>query len=162
VPYDKCGWREEVSLTWPSEYIEQAIDLAEPRQLSIILVHSHPNGTPQFSPVDDRSDREIVPSIFQGCGSLHGSAVMLPRGVIFARMYTPDMQVAPVDLVSVVGEELDFWWAQHGHRPATRPMAFTSCAISGYRQAHSSQSIFQERANGPRTQVPCTNDTLIH
>lgn len=126
VPYDKCSWRDEVSLRWPSEYIEQAIDLAEPRQLSIILVHSHPNGTPEFSPVDDRSDREIVPSIFQGCGSLHGSAVMLPSGVIFARMYTPDMQVAPVDLVSVVGEELDFWWAQHGHRPVKRPMAFTS------------------------------------
>jgi hypothetical protein len=126
VPNDNCSQREAGSLTWPSEYIEEAIDLAEPRQLSIVLVHSHPNGTPQFSAVDDRSDREIFPSIFQACGSVHGSAVMLPSGVIFARAYTPDMQVIPIDLVSVVGAELQFWWAKHRHRSAKRPMPFTS------------------------------------
>ena len=110
VPHDKCSRRDAVSLSWPSDYIERAIDLAEPGQLSLILLHSHPGGFAEFSPVDDRSDQEIIPAIFQACGSLHGSAVMLPNGVIFARIYTPNMKMMDVDLVSVVGPDLSFWW----------------------------------------------------
>ncbi len=126
VPHEKCSRRDAVSLTWPSEYIEKAIDLAEPGQSSIILLHSHPGGMPEFSLVDNRSDLEIIPSIFQACGSLHGTAVMLPNGVVFARMYTPQMKVVPVDLVSMVGPDLNFWWNKDCSRPAARPMAFTS------------------------------------
>lgn len=126
VPHEKCSRREPDSLTWPSEYIEMAIDLAEPDQLSIVLLHSHPGGTPEFSIIDDRSDREIIPSIFQACGSVHGSAVMLPNGVVFARTYEPEMHMMSVDLVSVVGTDLHFWWDKDRMRPASRPMAFTS------------------------------------
>jgi len=126
VPHKECSYRDEVSLTWPSSHIEDAIDIAEPEQLSIILVHSHPNGYPHFSDVDDHSDREIIPSIFEACGHLHGTAVMLPSGVMFGRVYTPDLAVAPMDLISVVGPDLHYWW-EHGQlRPAARPMAFTS------------------------------------
>jgi hypothetical protein len=125
IPYDKCSRREPDSLTWPSEYIEKAVDLAEPEQLSIVLLHSHPGGTPEFSIVDDRSDREIIPSIFQACGSVHGSAVMLPNGVVFARTYEPEMNMTPLDLVSVIGTDLHFWWDKDRMRPAARPMAFT-------------------------------------
>jgi hypothetical protein len=81
---------------------------------------------PQFSSVDDRSDQEIIPSIFQACGSLHGSGVMLPNGVVFARLYTPQMKPMPVELVSVVGPDLKFWWNKDSGRSAMRPMAFTS------------------------------------
>lgn len=126
VPHDKCIRRDAVSLTWPSEYIERAIDLADSGQLSLILLHSHPGGFAEFSPVDDRSDQEIIPAIFQACGSLHGSAVMLPNGVIFARIYTPNMKMMDVDLVSVVGPDLSFWWNDARSRPISRPMAFTS------------------------------------
>lgn len=126
VPPEKCSRRDEVSLTWPSEYIEQAIDLAERGQQSIILLHSHPGGLAEFSPVDDRSDQDIIPSIFQACGRLHGTAVMLPNGAIFARMYSSDMRIADVDLVSTVGTNLDFWWNEARRQSAARPMAFTS------------------------------------
>lgn len=126
VPHDECGSRDEAYLTWPSSYIEKAIDIAESEQLSIVLVHSHPNGYPDFSHVDDRSDREIIPSIFEACGQLHGTAVMLPSGVMFGRVYTRDLVVAPMELISVVGADLHYWWAQDQLRPASRPMAFTS------------------------------------
>ncbi|MHB1701400.1 MAG: ThiF family adenylyltransferase [Acidobacteriaceae bacterium] len=126
VPHETCSRRTEVLLTWPSAYIEQAIDLAELGQLSLVLLHSHPGGMPEFSTLDDRSDQELIPSIFQACGSLHGTAVMLPNGVVFGRLYTPEMKVTPIDLVSVVGPDLKFWWHKDRNRPATRPMAFTS------------------------------------
>lgn len=126
VPQGECGRRDEVSLTWPSSYIEQALDIAQPEQLSIILVHSHPGGYPQFSDVDDRSDKEIIPCIFEACGNLHGTAVMLPTGVLFGRVYTQDLNVLPIDLISVVGPELRYWWSADLFRSVMRPMAFTS------------------------------------
>jgi hypothetical protein len=126
VPYAACSQRDAVSISWPSEYIEQGIDLAERRKLTLILIHSHPNGTPQFSPTDDRSDREIIPCIFAAGGSLHGTAVMLPDGFIFGRVYTPEMEVSQIDLVSVVGMDLQFFWANDHARIKARPMAFSS------------------------------------
>ncbi|MGV7211503.1 ThiF family adenylyltransferase [Oxalobacteraceae bacterium A2-2] len=126
VPYTACSQRDAAYISWPSEYIEQGIDLAVRRKLTLILIHSHPNGTPQFSPTDDRSDQEIIPCIFAAGGSLHGTAVMLPNGFIFGRVYTPEMDVSPIDLVSVVGMDLQFFWANDHTRIKARPMAFSS------------------------------------
>lgn len=126
VPYAACSRRDEESLTWPSDYIERGIDLAERRQLTLILIHSHPNGTPQFSTVDDRSDQEIIPCIFAAHGTLHGTAVMLPNGFIFGRVYSPDMKSTRIDLVNVVGTDLLYFWGDDMSRATKRPMAFTS------------------------------------
>lgn len=126
VPHEACATRTAHSLTWPGASIEEAIDIGERDHLSLVLIHSHPNGYPDFSLTDDDSDKEVIPSIFQAYGDLHGSAVMVPGGKIFARLYTDQGAMAPVDLVSVAGAELQFWWWQSRHQPATRPMAFTS------------------------------------
>ncbi len=126
VPYSACSRRDDVSITWPSEYIEQGIDAACEKGLSLILIHSHPYGTPVFSEVDDESDQGIIPCIFAACGSMHGTAIMLPNGFIFGRVYARDMTVSPIDLVSVVGSDLRFFWADDAARCVERPMAFTS------------------------------------
>jgi len=126
VPHNECSYRGDGSITWLSDYIEQAIDIATPRQLSIILIHSHPSGYPQFSSIDDRSDEEIIPCIFEACGQLHGTAVMIPTGVVFGRIYSQEMVMAPLNLVSVVGPDLHYWWGSDSNRPIGRPMTFTS------------------------------------
>lgn len=130
VPHKECSYRDEVTLTWPSSYIEKAIDIAEREQLSIILVHSHPGGYPQFSDVDDCSDQEIIPSIFEACGHLHGTSVMLPNGVMFGRVYSKELDVSPIDLISVAGSDLRYWWSQDLLRSEARPLAFTSAMTS--------------------------------
>ncbi len=126
VPHEACAERTDSSLTWPSQCIEQAIDIAEAGQHSLILLHSHPNGYPAFSQTDDDSDREVIPCIFAAHGDLHGTAVMLPSGVIFARLYDSLGVQTPVDLVSVAGDDLKFWWRDDVCGAASRPMAFTS------------------------------------
>lgn len=126
VPYAACSRRNEASITWPSNYIEQGIDVAERRQLTLILIHSHPDGTSQFSSIDDRSDQEIIPCIFASHGDLHGTAVMLPNGFIFGRVYFPDMRCKRIDLVNVVGMDLLYFWGDDLSRTSKRPMAFTS------------------------------------
>ena len=126
VPHEACSRRTEHSLTWPGAYVERAIDLAEPGQHSLVLLHSHPNGFPSFSHTDDDSDRDVIPSIFEAFGDLHGSAVMLPNGRVFARLYEPSGAPRPVDLVSVAGHDLHFWWRDDAEAGMARPMAFTS------------------------------------
>lgn len=124
VPHQACRRRTENSLTWPGAYIEAAVDLAESAGLSIILLHSHPTGYPDFSRVDDESDAGVIPCLHAAVAADHGSAVMLPDGRILTRMYSPNGQVTPVDLVSVTGDDLHYWWRDGIASPASHPMAF--------------------------------------
>jgi hypothetical protein len=115
IPYDACSVRSPVRVTWPTELIEPLLDWAEDETLSVIKIHSHPGGYRTFSPTDDEADRLLLPMIR---GSVeadipHGSAVMLPSGEIFGRVLLKD-GYAPLDSVSVVGDDLKFWYADAG------------------------------------------------
>lgn len=133
VPNNECAGRSEVRLTWPGAYIEKAIDIAQPTRDGIVLLHSHPNGYPAFSDADEESDREVMPCVFDAFEGLHGTAVMLPSGAIFARIYDKHHTPTPIDLVSVAGDDLKFWWRDDLAGAAQRPTAFTSdmrCELS--------------------------------
>jgi len=126
VPHAACGERTPHSLNWPGRYIEEAIDKAQDERLAIILLHSHPTGYADFSDTDDASDAAVVPCIFEAHGNMHGSAVMLPSGAIFGRMYDSGGRITPIDLVTVAGHNLEFWWRDDIANASQRPMAFTS------------------------------------
>lgn len=128
VPYDACRVRRRDFIAWPGEYIEEAIARAEAEDLRVMLVHSHPGGLFAFSPADDDSDRLTIPSLLASHGDFHGSAVMTPDGAIRARCYARDLTVRPIELVTVAGHDLRYWWNQDAvaGRTVARPLAFTS------------------------------------
>lgn len=128
VPHAACAARSRDAITWPGEWIEQAIDIGQPLGATIILIHSHPGGMLGFSRVDDASDCQVIPSLFEAYGTQHGSAVMTENGAIVARLYDPELVVTEFDLVSVAGDDLEFYWApgRYGVTPRSRPLAFTS------------------------------------
>lgn len=128
VPHAACKVRERDRINWPGEYLERAIDLAEPLGLAIVLIHSHPGGLFAFSRPDDDSDSIVMRCLFQACGDIHGSAIMTPDGAIRARLYDSDLNKTAVELVSVAGHNLRFFWEcdAERHDRAERPMAFTS------------------------------------
>ncbi len=127
VPYADCARREPDRITWPGAWLEVAIDAAEEGDLALVLIHSHPGGLFAFSDADDTSDRKVIPGLFQALGPLHGSAIMTSDGAVLARLYEPDMRIRTVDLVSVAGDDLSFWWHDSGSLTgaAVRPLAFT-------------------------------------
>ena len=91
---------------------------------SILPIHSHPGGLFDFSARDDASDQIVMLALFHAHGDRHGSAVMTPDGAVRARLYREDLSVWDVPLVSVVGDDIRYWWSASG--PAQRrPMAFT-------------------------------------
>ncbi len=128
VPYAACKRRERDALTWPGEYLERAIDVAEPAGCAMVLIHSHPGGLFGFSIEDDESDQRVIPSLFHAFGTVHGSAVMTADGAVHARLYDSSLQMRPVDLVTVSGDDLRYWWADlaTNWNPRDRPIAFTS------------------------------------
>ena len=67
----------------------------------------------------------MLPCLFAAVGRQHGTAVMLPNGFIFARVYGQEGDHSPVDLVSVAGDDLQFFWSADRQRRASRPMCTT-------------------------------------
>src|SRR3546814_4698498 len=116
-------------ITWPGEYLEQAIDLAEPTESTIILIHSHPGGLFAFSDADDESDLQVISSLFHAFGALHGSAIMTTDGAVHARLYDPDLRAHPVDLVTVTGDDLSYWWRSEEHTSELQSLMRISYAV---------------------------------
>lgn len=132
VPHDVCE-RLPDFLRWPGEYIEQALDLSEQDDLSLVLLHSHPGGLFAFSRADRESDSQVIPAIFAGRAvchqdeTWHGSAIMLEDGAIRATLYDKQHKPVPVDLVGVYGNDMEFFWNPDSFpgSVSTRPMAFS-------------------------------------
>jgi hypothetical protein len=81
------------------------------RGLAILKIHSHPQGLRRFSTLDDTSDKDLFASVHGWTDGdyPHASAVMLPDGRIFGRAAWPSGEFTELAMVSVIGEELQFW-----------------------------------------------------
>ena len=115
IPYDLCLKRTATRVTWSPDYIDGILERAASERLSVIKVHSHPNGYGAFSSADDESDGKLLPMIRGWVeGELtHGSVVMLPDGQMFGRVMRTGKS-APIDCISVAGDDLHFWYADAG------------------------------------------------
>jgi ThiF family/Prokaryotic homologs of the JAB domain len=133
VPHTACT-RAPDFIQWPGSLIEEALEQAEEGDLSLVLIHSHPGGYFNFSAIDDASDAEVMPAIFEARSRervglmLHGSAIMIPGGAIRARLYDQHMVLTAVELTAVYGDDIRFFWNPDAAALKTdkRPLAFTS------------------------------------
>lgn len=125
VPHDACQ-RHPDRIIWPGAWLERAFDRAETEGLVIVAIHSHPGSLFAFSEADDASDDIVLASASAATNSVCGSAIMTPDGAVRARLWRGD-HLKPVDLVSVIGDDLLFWWDQDATPSGAkqRPMAFT-------------------------------------
>ena len=125
VPYEECKSRTSDFIAWPGSYLEKAIDVAEEKSMSVILVHSHPGGFLAFSDMDDASDMQTMQSLSQGVDAIHGSAIMVHDGEMRARLYREGKYADNVELVTVAGDNIHYWWCDTTE-PRQRSIAFTS------------------------------------
>lgn len=103
-------------MTWQTDEIAPLLDRATAERLSVIKVHSHPGGHPKFSASDDQSDEKLIPMIrgWVEADIPHGSAVMLPGGQMFGRVWGPGQGFTPIECINIVGDDLYFWYANAG------------------------------------------------
>lgn len=107
IPYDKCE-RNSDFVRWKTERIIPLLEHASNHNMAILKIHSHPGGYMRFSDTDDESDKELFTSVFGWCDhdGVHASAVMVPDGSIFGRVYTPDMKTVPLGKITISGDEI--------------------------------------------------------
>jgi molybdopterin/thiamine biosynthesis adenylyltransferase len=107
LPHDECQ-RDPNFVHWKTDRIVPLLEKAEKEGLAILKIHSHPGGYMQFSETDNQSDSEFFQSVFGWCDGdgVHGSAVMVPDGQIFGRVFTPSMENFAIDKISVAGDSI--------------------------------------------------------
>lgn len=110
IPIDQCE-RGKNYVRWSTNFLLPLLEKAQRRGMAILKIHSHPGGHDQFSETDDQSDGELFPSVFgwvEG-DEPHASAVMLPDGRIFGRVFLPDSSCHFFDKVLVAGDQILMW-----------------------------------------------------
>ena len=131
IPYELCSERTQKRVTWPTDFVAPLLDLANEQELSVIKIHSHPNGYDKFSDIDDVGDQEILPMIeaWVDADIPHGSMVMLPDGRMFGRILWQD-ELIPLHCICVVGPDLLFWY----HLQNFSPVEFTASHAQAFGQ----------------------------
>lgn len=106
VPDATCTERSATTVAWPIEPNIPLFAEASRKGMVVLKIHSHPTGYPKFSKRDELSDRALLGSLahLAPSESGHASAVMLPDGKIFARVFRSNRRFARVRRVVVVGD----------------------------------------------------------
>ena len=112
IPHSVCTARSPTHVSWPTDYIAPLLNRAADQRLSVVKVHSHPNGATAFSAMDDESDKRLLPSVLDWVEAdvLHGSTIMLPDGQMRGRVLDAKFGFEPIDCINVVGDDLQFWY----------------------------------------------------
>jgi hypothetical protein len=105
---DECYARDYDYLKWPTEKIIPYFQRLGQSNFAIVKIHSHPGGYSRFSNTDDQSDYEFFESVFGWTDNdaPHGSAIMLPDGTIFGRLFFSDLGHKPIDKIAIVGDQI--------------------------------------------------------
>ena len=120
VPVSDCLHRSKDRLAWHFEkyFLPDKITEIDRQGISVITVHSHPNGYSDFSSVDNRNDRELFCSVCNWFddGRPNGSAIMLPSGELIARTVDATGRFTPIESVSVPSETIRIWKSKRRNR----------------------------------------------
>jgi proteasome lid subunit RPN8/RPN11 len=96
---------------WRTDVLPPVLARAACEGLAVAKVHTHPTGSPDFSRLDDASDRSLAASVAawvpDGPASIL-SAIVLPDATLRARIIGNDGSFAPIDGVDVIGDDLRF------------------------------------------------------
>lgn len=113
IPYDECERRAD-SITWPTDRLIALFHEAARRGMAVVKLHSHPGGYDRFSEFDDASDKAFFDAAVSWTESplSHASVIALPCGRMFGRFQTPSGQFQPLELISVAGDSLEYWFDQ--------------------------------------------------
>jgi len=86
-------------MSWSTDCLAPLLEKAEEYGLSVVKIHSHPGGYPDFSEIDEHSDRQLMPLIrgWVEADVPHATAVMLPSGQMFGRFLWKGNEFSPLD-----------------------------------------------------------------
>ena len=123
IPNDACTKRTASQLVWPfADYLPPGkITKIDNSGLSIVTIHSHPNGADEFSSTDDDNDKQLFHSVCNWFDDdrPNGAAIMMADGEIVSRLVNVRGKFTPIESTSVVGENIRIW---KRHKNQARPL----------------------------------------
>lgn len=128
IAYADCETRTPVQLSWSTDLLVPLLDRADRDNLSVVKFHSHPTGFPDFSEVDNRSDKALFASVSDWVTAdvPHASVLMLPGGKMLGRTFDQEMGFVTLRRIMVVGDDIQIW-----HDPAAIAERMVSAVSSG-------------------------------
>lgn len=111
IPNDECIYRSETQVKWPTNRLIDLLQTVDSKKFSIIKIHSHPTGYPDFSEIDNKSDHELFETLFTWIENveIHASVVMLPDGSMFGRFFHRDLVPQPITKITIIGSDIQFF-----------------------------------------------------
>lgn len=121
IPYDACQ-RARDSVSWDTDLLVDIFERARADRLSVVKLHSHPAGWPNFSSLDDVSDKNVMDSAFNWVDDvgIHGSVIMLPDGRLVGRVFDHAGQHTPIRRLTVVGDDIRVYGSTNPEQVADR------------------------------------------
>lgn len=113
VPYSECPDRNAGYVKWNVQCILPLVAKAGSEALSILYIHSHPTGYSEFSDTDDGNDVRLFDTFYGFAeDGPHASAIMLPDGRMFGRVWVwgSENMFQPIRCVKLVGDDVRFWF----------------------------------------------------
>ena len=111
VPCKLCQ-RAYDNVTWRTDIIPPILEHAANKNLSVVKIHSHPNGYESFSQTDDKSDKDFFGYIHAWLDDdlPHASLIMFPNGDMLGRFSFNCSHFIPLSSIKMVGDDLKFWF----------------------------------------------------
>lgn len=115
VPVEAYDGRSPGTFTWSTTPFYRALKRAEPEDLGVTVIHSHPPGELAFSKADDVADNELFSIAFNRLESRrpHASIILNRAREFLARGYGPDLKPIPMRLMEL-GERWKTFGAEGG------------------------------------------------
>lgn len=135
VPYSECSRRSAGLVEWNVPCVHTLLAKAAKESLSILYLHSHPTGYSSFSTTDDTNDCGLYDTFYGYVeDGPHASAIMLPDGRIFGRVWIwgTEKRFEPFRCVKLVGDDVRFWF--NDEKRSTENAGFSQRTVQTFGQ----------------------------
>jgi molybdopterin/thiamine biosynthesis adenylyltransferase len=103
-------------ITWSTQSFVNTLRQAQAKNLTIVLVHSHPSGLLEFSEQDDCNESDLIHLAQNRNGSTTSmlSLIVTPDWQLTGRLWVSPTELHPIDLIQVIGERIRLYYPERG------------------------------------------------
>lgn len=116
VPEDEIVSASATHITWQTRSFVRALKRAQEMNLSVAIIHSHPQGEAVFSEQDDNNEPDLIEAAQNrnGPGTPLLSLVMGKDNKLAGRLWQTKRSFLPVRLIRVIGESIYLHYENRG------------------------------------------------
>lgn len=110
VPDEAVATSSSIHITWSTDFFVSILRKAERTGGQVVIAHSHPEGTPNFSAIDTANEPELLKIAFNRNqnAKFAGSLVLTPSGGLSGRGWSPSSGFVAFENIRVLGDRFRF------------------------------------------------------